>query len=359
MDDLAAQLDELRHRSRSLGVAELLNDIGAAEAMCGCPEAALVHLSSARLLDPHNEDVRDNLGALVGSPAMLDGIAAVLNPTTAARKVEAHGVPLPDVAEVTWAGGPSDHEHRSAVAGAWPVTPWSATGGPTAAPAAQLRDDPAPERFAGHYYEWRRKRVRAIVQRYGGGWFKGARVLELGCGYGDIGVALQVLGADVTFSEGRREHLDVIADRYPGLSAERLVAYDAEHPWPFTERFDLVINMGLVYHVDTWERSIIGSLRSAPRVVLETEVCDSDDPSLVLKNPEEGPDQAVSGIGSRPSAPAVEALLRAEGFRFERVDDNRCNAGFHRYDWPVRNTGGWEHGLRRFWFAWREGTQPT
>jgi SAM-dependent methyltransferase len=215
--------------------------------------------------------------------------------------------------------------------------------------------EPVPDAgpFTGHYYEWRRKRLHAIVRRYGPAWFVGARVLELGCGHGDIGAMLLTLGADVTFSEGRREHLDVIAERYPGIPANRLVAYDAEHAWPFEERFDLVINMGLVYHVDNWQRSIIGSLRSADHVVLETEVCDSYDPALVVKTVEDGPDQAISGVGSRPSAPAVEAVLRAEGFRFERISDNRCNAGFHRYDWPVTGTGAWEHGLRRFWFAWR------
>ena len=144
--------------------------------------------------------------------------------------------------------------------------------------------------------------------------------------------------------------------RYPGLPADRLAVYDAEGPWPFTERFDLVINMGLVYHVDNWQRSIIGSLRNADRVVLETEVCDSDDPYTVVKTVENGPDQALSGVGSRPSAAAVEQLLRTEGFRFERIADNRCNAAFHRYDWEVRNTGTWEHGLRRFWFCWRDGS---
>jgi SAM-dependent methyltransferase len=225
---------------------------------------------------------------------------------------------------------------------------------------AEAEVEPAPEpeveeNFVGQYYDWRLKRISAIVARYGAAWFHGARVLEVGCGYGDIGVQLRALGADVTFSDGREEHLEVIAERYPSIPPTKVVAYDAEEPWPFGTGFDLVINMGLVYHVDNWAESITGAMSSADRLVLETEVCDSDDPDLIVKTVEQGADQALSGTGSRPSAAAVEAVLRAAGWRFDRLDDSRCNSGYHRYDWPVTGSGEWEHGLRRFWFAWRDG----
>jgi SAM-dependent methyltransferase len=221
---------------------------------------------------------------------------------------------------------------------------------PTEGPCDEAAEGP---RFEGHYRDWRRRRAAAIVERYGAELLRGAAVLELGCGYGDIGVMLSVLGAEVTFAEGRREHVDVMRERYPSLPAERFVVYDAEQAWPFRDRFDLVLNLGLLYHLDQWERCLVDSLRAADHVVIETEVCDSDDPALVLKVTEEGFDQALSGTGSRPSAAAVERVLRREGFRYQRVADSRCNAAFHRYDWPVTGSGEWEDGLRRFWFAWR------
>jgi hypothetical protein len=37
--------------------------------------------------------------------------------------------------------------------------------------------------------------------------------------------------------------------------------------------------------------------------------------------------------------------------RFTRVEDARCNAGIHRYDWPIEQSRRFEDGLRRFWFA--------
>jgi len=369
VDNLAAQLDSLIRHSRAVGVSGLLNDIGAVSALCGQTESALVHLSCARLLDPANEDVRDNLDALIGNSAVVDALAAApqVDGATIAPGPDPADPAAPDHGTVPGFGTVRSWLDSVEQPGtvppvteqpAHPVVDASSTGAaqPEGARPRTGRASPPEPPFAGHDHEWRRKRIRAIVGRYGADWFDGARVLELGCGFGDIGAALTTLGADVTLAEGRPEHVSVIADRYPGLPVDRLAVYDAEGPWPFTDRFDLVVNMGLVCHVDNWQRSIIGSLRSADRVVLETEVCDSDDPYLVVKTVEEGPDQSLSGVGSRPSGAAVEHLLRTEGFRFERIADNRCNAAFHRYDWPARNTGGWEPGLRRFWFCWRDGS---
>lgn len=317
MLDLDAKREELLARAEQAGTAELLNDLGTVEAMRGAADDAVAHLRAASLLDPANEDVVSNLEQVLASRA------AVARPDGAGRT---RVVPVQ--------GGPADE-----------VDPDD--------PQATADDVLAQLTLAGQDHEWRRRRLTAIVQHHGAAWFAGARVLELGCGYGDVGATLLTLGADVTFSDGRQEHLDVVAARYPSLPADRLVRYDAEDHWPFEERFDLVVNMGLVHHVDHWRRSIVGAMRSADHLVLEAEVCDSADPEYVVKTAESGPGQALSGTGSRPSAAFVERVLRDGGFRHERVADSRCNAGPHRYDWPLTGSGGWEHGQRRFWFARR------
>jgi len=219
-----------------------------------------------------------------------------------------------------------------------------------------MTDGPNEDRFGGHYRNWRTRRIAAIIDHYGPAWFAGKRVLELGCGYGDIGMALVQLGADVTFSDGRQEHLDQLAEWYPEMKGDSLVCYDAEQPWPFTQRFDLILHLGLLYHVDNWQAALAGAIASTDELVLETEVCDSDDPTMIVKTVEEGYDQALSGIGSRPSGPFIERVLASLECTFDRVTDDRCNANIHRYDWPVTNSGGWEHGLRRFWFVSRATT---
>jgi SAM-dependent methyltransferase len=205
-------------------------------------------------------------------------------------------------------------------------------------------------RFDTHYVDWRSRRLAAIRSHYGDDFFRGRTVLELGCGYGDIGAALASLGASVTCCDARAEHLAVLQARFPHLS---VVQADLNHDWPFGH-FDLILHLGLLYHLEPSHRSLRHSCRSAEHLVLETEVCDSNSPELVLLVPEEGYDQAVHGFGCRPTARRVERLLAGEGVAFERVEDGRCNAGMHVYDWPLTGSGGYAHGQRRFWFARRE-----
>lgn len=202
-------------------------------------------------------------------------------------------------------------------------------------------------RFLEHYPEWRIARLTAIRWHYGDAFFAGKRLLELGCGYGDIGAALAQLGARVTCSDAREEHLARVRERWPHLQTVRA---DLDREWPF-DRFDVILHLGVLYHLEPSHGSLRRACRSCAHLVLETEVCDSADPTLVLTVDEDGYDQAFGGKGCRPTGARVEALLAEEGMTFERVTDGRCNSGWHKYDWPIRNTGRYEDGLRRFWFA--------
>jgi SAM-dependent methyltransferase len=201
--------------------------------------------------------------------------------------------------------------------------------------------------FTGHYDEWRAKRIAAIIGHYGSSFFLKKTLLEVGCGYGDIGNVFSKLGAEVTCSEARPHHLKVIRRRYPEVS---VVQADLDSEWPFKE-FDIVIHMGVLYHLSSYIEPIKNACRSCRHMILETEVSDSDDPTYAPLVKEGGFDQALNGTGIRPSADAIEAVLRDCGMRYERVTDDRCNSGIHRYDWPVTNSKTWVSGLRRFWFV--------
>ena len=206
------------------------------------------------------------------------------------------------------------------------------------------------QRFVVHYVEWRERRLDAIRAHYGDQFFVGKSLLELGCGYADLGAAFSDLGARVTGCDAREEHLDVASRRWPHLT---FVHADLNHEWPFG-RFDVILHFGLLYHLEPTHQSLRASCQSTNHLVLEAEVCDSSSPDLVVLTDEDGYDQAIDGVGCRPSAGRVERLLAAEGMTFERVTDGRCNSGMHVYDWPVRDTGGYAHGQRRFWFARRD-----
>lgn len=216
----------------------------------------------------------------------------------------------------------------------------------------------AQERFTGHYELWRMKRITAIVDHYGESWFRGKSVLELGSGYGDIGFVFSTLGAEVTYAEGRQDNYDVLRRRFPN---SRIYHMNCENEWPFPqgEHFDLIIHMGLLYHLNDFQFSLEKCLSHTDELILETEVCDSADPYMVLKTEEEGWDQALDGTGSRPSGAFIERFLSEHGWSYERVMDSRCNALFHVYDWEIENTNTWKNGLRRFWFCKKEGGQVS
>jgi hypothetical protein len=175
----------------------------------------------------------------------------------------------------------------------------------------------------------------------------GKTMVEIGCGHGDIGAFFSALGAKVTCSDARSRHLRIVRRRHPLVAVQKA---DMDQPWPFAP-CDVVIHLGVLYHLTNIWENLRGACAGCRHLILETEVSDSDDPSFVLKVKEKGFDQAFGGVGSRPSAAAVEAFLKECGMKFERIADDRCNSDMHRYDWPVTNSGKWEHGLRRFWFA--------
>ena len=214
----------------------------------------------------------------------------------------------------------------------------------------EIRKEKYVTNFSDHYEYWRAKRVVAIVEHYGESFFKNKKILELGCGYGDIGKVFIGLGAEVIFAEGREEHVNILKNKFPN---NRVYKVNLENEWPFKyEKFDLILHLGVLYHLDNIEFSLEKSILNTSNLVLETEVCDSDDPNLVLKIDEnmDGYDQSLIGKGSRPSGKYLENIFKKYNCSYEIIKDKRCNALFHRYDWSVKNTNTWEHGLRRFYF---------
>lgn len=213
--------------------------------------------------------------------------------------------------------------------------------------AQNLRPVSTDSLFSGHYVEWRAKRIAAIIEHYGANFFLGKTVLEVGCGHADIGGVFSKLGAAVTCSDARAEHLKIVRRRLPDVTT---ILADLDQEWPF-KFHDLVIHMGVLYHLKEHTSSLKHACNGCRHLVLETEVADTNDPTFVLSTDESGFDQAKNGVGIRPSAEAIESVLINCGMKFTRITDARCNSGMHRYDWTVTNTNKWEHGLRRFWFA--------
>ena len=209
------------------------------------------------------------------------------------------------------------------------------------------------QRFGPGYYLWQSKRIRAMLDHYGHEFFAGKSIAELGAGFGDIGGFFSMLGSRVTCLEGRAINVTEIVKRYPGVVA---VEFDCNNPLPLELRkMDFIIHFGVLYHLRDPSASLRDACKCTNEMVLETECADSNDPNFFRPTKEAIyiKDHALDGIGCSPSPAFIERILTEEGMSFTRIEDARCNADDHVYDWPIKNTGVTRKGYRKMWFVKR------
>jgi len=185
-------------------------------------------------------------------------------------------------------------------------------------------------------------------------YFKSKTMLELGCGYADAGNMFYEMGADVTSSDARTEHLDVVRNRYPHIKTLLIDGDDTQ----IKEKYDIILHWGLLYHLNEIEKHLEHVSNKCDVLLLETEVSDSDDKDFYISTAESGIDQAFNGKGIRPSESYVERILVNNGFTFKLIKDSILNSGFHIYDWNIQNSKSSTNGLRRFWICWKNVNSP-
>jgi SAM-dependent methyltransferase len=212
------------------------------------------------------------------------------------------------------------------------------------------------------YLDWRARRIEKVLEIYGLEFFHGKRVLELGCGHGDIGAFFADIGAEVLCVDGRIRNINHAKLRHRGAPRLSFELLDLEGDFSTLGHFDLIINFGLVYHLREVDGHLARCFGMADEIVLETVVCDSLDPHHILFRDEhvEIDEEALNGIGSRPSPFYVERLAEEAGLDVERHFSADLNSGgFFRYDWEHRDDGSAndDFGNRRFWRLSRKRPQ--
>lgn len=210
--------------------------------------------------------------------------------------------------------------------------------------------------FDGKYLEWNQKRIKGIIDFYGHKFMYFKKVLDLGCGQGDIVGAMYRLGADVLALDARQEHLQTAGKKFPGLKTFKA---DLDRDWPFQGRkFDVILDLGLICHLRDYEAHLKAVCASTTHLVIETAVCDSDDPHkcIIASENKNIFDLSINGVSSRPTAAAIERVLTENGFNYKRMDSSKFNAGNFTYDWQVQNTDDCSINRRRIWFAIRNSS---
>lgn len=202
------------------------------------------------------------------------------------------------------------------------------------------------------YAAWRSVRWEAIERSCPAEWWDGKTVLELGCRGGEFGNMLHEFGADVTCADARPWFLDRVRRNFSHLRAIRL---DLNRD-PIGEEYDVVVHMGVLYHLSAPAFSIGEACHAAGEMlIMESQVTDYDSlDSFPLIEAHGGAhtDQAIDGRACRPTPYWIETQLGLAGFGLQhRVRPENC--AVHRYDWVARHEGAAGPGLRAMWLCWR------
>ena len=208
--------------------------------------------------------------------------------------------------------------------------------------------------FSYHYDNWRISRLNGVKKYIKPEYFKYKTLLELGCGYADIGNMFYDLGAIVTSSDARKEHLDVVKQKYPHIKT-LLIDGDNDN---IQDNYDIILHWGLLYHLNEIEIHLKKVSEKCNILLLESEVSDCDDKQFCIRMNEDGYDQAFNSRGIRPSPNYIEDILEKNGFQFKLIKDPILNSDFHCYDWDISNSKTWRIGLRRFWICWKNINSP-
>jgi hypothetical protein len=209
--------------------------------------------------------------------------------------------------------------------------------------------------FNEHYPNWTKNRVNTIKKYISIDFFKNKNLLELGAGYGHNGNEFNKIGCNVTSSEGRNEHIEIGKKLYPNL---KFINLDNDKD-KINKKYDIILHWGLLYHLNEIENHLKNVCECCDLLLLESEVCDSNDENFYLIQKEGGYDQALNIDGIKPSPKYVEKILKNNNFNFKMIKDPCLNSyydkyeWFHNYDWDVKNTNKSYSGLRRFWICWK------
>jgi SAM-dependent methyltransferase len=139
--------------------------------------------------------------------------------------------------------------------------------------------------------------------------------LDVGCGLGTFAVVLKDLGFQVLAVDGRQENIEEAQRRHQGIDFKM---GDVEDSMTANlGSFDLVLCLGLLYHLESPLRAIRNLQHATGTAMLIESMCiDEAKPTMLLR--EEGPseDQGLRHIAFYPSEACLAKMLYVAGFSF-------------------------------------------
>jgi hypothetical protein len=210
------------------------------------------------------------------------------------------------------------------------------------------------------YVGWINNRYTVINDKinelFGEDFFKNKSILELGALYGHFGNKFYQKGANLTCFEGRAENLEVLKKFYPHFNA-KLFDCDKES---ITEHYDVILHIGLLYHLKNVEKSLVNSLENCDVLILETENIDNNSEEIHITYEGISKDCYVSSLPNsdcenlvtRTSRNFLEKIFKENNFSYHLISDGRANTHPYTYNWVSNNTGS-TSALRSIYIAHR------
>lgn len=202
------------------------------------------------------------------------------------------------------------------------------------------------------YEDWTKKRIQKIINIFGNDWFKQKEILELGASHGDIGIELLKLGSKVHFVDVRQELLETITSTLSNYNFNATTSLiNQNNDYSLNKRFDLVLNLGVLYHLENWKNDLRCALSHSNMMILESKVSPFEgskdalidipdyDSSVFKFNYNYGSHDCKTPIFTQES---IENELTNLGCKFIRFDNKELNSdgwinedylGSHVYDW--------------------------
>jgi SAM-dependent methyltransferase len=149
--------------------------------------------------------------------------------------------------------------------------------------------------------------------------------VDVGCGLGHFSSFVANLGFKVLALDGRQENVIEARRRFPGI--EFLVADAEDHETRSLGKFDLVLCLGLLYHLENPFAAIRNLFAMTGRIAILEGMCiPGDEPMLAIRD--EGPteDQGLQHVALYPTENGLIKLLYRSGyphvFRFQKVPEH-------------------------------------
>jgi SAM-dependent methyltransferase len=173
----------------------------------------------------------------------------------------------------------------------------------------------------------------------------GKRVIEVGAGVGLLTGFFEARGCSVVSTEGRADNVAEIRRRFPSRRVHQ-VDLDRDPDLAALGRFDIAFCYGTLYHLTKPEEALRALAGVADLLLLET--CLTPGSHVDVHLVREGPsaNQALAGIGCRPTRPWImDRLCRMWGHAYTTID--QPNHPDFEVDWVVP----YKHGNHRAVFV--------